>query len=145
MTNVNLSKQHPEAYQAVVALDGKASEAMAAAGLDPKIGELIKIRVSQINGCAYCLRMHVRAAIELGETADRLAVVAAWWESQYFTEQEQAALALSEEITRLPVPEPRAWDNGSLTDEQVSAVSWLAIVINTWNRIAICSHYPVAP
>ena len=73
------------------------------------------------------------------------AVVAAWWESQYFTEQEQAALALAEDVTRLPVPDRRAWDNGSLTDEQVSAISWLAIVMNTWNRIAIRSHYPVGP
>ena len=55
------------------------------------------------------------------------------------------ALALAEDVTRLPVPERRDWDNGSLTDEQVSAISWLAIAMNTWNRIAIRSHYPVGP
>ncbi len=145
MTRVNLSKQHPTAYKHVLALNNEADEAIVRAGLDPKLGELVKIRVSQINGCAFCLRMHVRDAIALGETTDRLAVVAAWWESQYFTEQEQAALALAEDVTRLPVPDRRAWDNGSLNDEQVSAISWLAIVMNTWNRIAIHSHYPVAP
>jgi len=145
MAHVNLSKQHPTAYKSVMALSKEADEAVAQAGLEPRLGELVKIRVSQLNGCAFCLRMHTRDAIAKGETADRLAVVAAWWESQYFTEQEQAALALAEEVTRLSVPERLEWDNGSLNDEQVSAVSWLAIVMNAWNRIAIRSHYPVAP
>lgn len=145
MTLVNLGKQHPTLYQHVSAMNKEADAVVVQAGLDPKLGELVKIRVSQINGCAFCLRMHVRDALAKGETTDRLAVVAAWWESQYFTEQEQAALALAEDVTRLPVPDRRAWDNGSLTDEQVSAISWLAIVMNTWNRIAIRSHYPVGP
>lgn len=145
MTNVNLSKTHPDTYRQVVALSQDTDAAVAKSGLDPKVGELVKIRVSQLNGCAFCLRMHTREAVAKGETTDRLAVVAAWWESQYFTEQEQAALALVEEVTRLSVPDRRAWDNGSLSDEQVSAISWLAIVMNAWNRIAIRSHYPVAP
>lgn len=142
--SVNLSKQHPQVYQAVLALSQLADQAFADAGLDPKLGDLVKLRVSQLNGCAFCLRMHTRDALAKGETTDRLAVIAAWWESQYFSDQEQAALALAEEVTELPVPEPRRWDNGSLTDEQQSAVSWLAITMNAWNRIAIHSHYPVS-
>ncbi len=145
MTHANLSKQHPTIYQGVIGLDKEVRAAAAEAGLDQKLVELVKIRVSQLNGCAFCLRMHTRDAIKAGETVDRLAVLAAWWESQYFTEQEQAALALAEEVTELPVPERHAWDNGSLTDEQVSAISWLTIVMNAWNRIAVTSHYPVAP
>ena len=145
MPPVNLGKVHPPPYQQVLALSKEADEAIVRAGLDPKLGELVKIRVSQINGCAFCLRMHTRDAIAKGETTDRLAVLAAWWESQYFTEQERAALALAEDVTRLPVPDRRAWDDGSLSDEQISAISWLAIVMNTWNRIAIRSHYPVGP
>ncbi|WP_026926056.1 carboxymuconolactone decarboxylase family protein [Granulicoccus phenolivorans] len=145
MRHVNLSKQHPAAYAAVIDLNKQAEEAFLAAGLDPKLAELVKIRVSQLNGCAFCLRMHTRDAIAKGETADRLAVLAAWWESQYFTDQEQSALGLAEEVTRLSVPERTDWDNGSLTEHQISAVSWLAIVMNAWNRIAIRSHYPVAP
>jgi AhpD family alkylhydroperoxidase len=145
MTAVNLGKQHPTAYKQVAALSKEADEALARAGLDPRLGELVKLRVSQINGCAFCLRMHTQDAIAKGETTERLAVVAAWWESQYFTDQEQAALALAEDVTRLPHPDRREWDNGSLTDEQVSAISWLAIVMNIWNRIAIRSHYPVGP
>ncbi|MDL9935742.1 carboxymuconolactone decarboxylase family protein [Gordonia sp. ABSL1-1] len=145
MTTVNLSKLHTPLYEKVVALSQAADQAMADAGLDPKLGELVKIRVSQINGCAFCLRMHTRDAIAGGESTDRLAVVVAWRESQYFSTQEQAALALAEDVTHLPVPDRHEWDNGALTDEQVSAISWLAIVMNSWNRIAIRSHYPVAP
>ncbi len=139
-----LGKEHPDVYKAMVALDGQAETAVEAAGLGPLLGELVKVRVSQLNGCAFCLRMHTRDAIERGETTDRLAVVAAWWESQYFTPQEQAALALAEDVTRLPVP-ARDRDLSALSDEQVSAVTWLVVVMNAWNRIAIASHYPVAP
>ena len=73
-------------------------DAHAAAGLDAKIAELVKIRISQLNGCAFCLRMHTREAIEFGESVDRIAVIAAWWESQYFSEPERAALALAEDV-----------------------------------------------
>lgn len=142
---VNLSKQHPSAYKSLIALNGEADEAVKQAGLDPLLGELVKIRVSQLNGCAFCLRMHTRDAVAKGETTDRLAVIAAWWESQYFTDQEQAALGLAEQVTRLSVPPREEWNNGSLNDEQISAVSWLAVVMNAWNRVAIRSHYPVAP
>ncbi|MDS1114358.1 carboxymuconolactone decarboxylase family protein [Gordonia westfalica] len=142
---VNLSKQHPSAYKSLIALNGEADEAVKQAGLDPLLGELVKIRVSQLNGCAFCLRMHTRDAVAKGETTDRLAVIAAWWESQYFTDQEQAALGLAEQVTRLSVPPREDWNNGSLNDEQISAVSWLAVVMNAWNRVAIRSHYPVAP
>ncbi|MDO5676445.1 MAG: carboxymuconolactone decarboxylase family protein [Propionibacteriaceae bacterium] len=142
---VNISKLHPQAYKAQVALDAATATAAAEAGLDPLLIELIKIRVSQINGCAFCLRMHTRDALAKGETIDRLSVVAAWWESQYFSPQEQAALAIAEQVTNLDVPARRSWDDGVLTDEQQSAITWLAISINSWNRIAIMSHYPVAP
>ena len=142
---VNISKQHPEAYQAQIALDAAAGKAAVDAGLDPLLVELVKIRVSQMNGCAFCLRLHTRDALAKGETADRLAVVAAWWESQYFTPAERAALALAEQVTTLQVPEQRTWADGSLTPEQESAVQWLAISMNTWNRIAVMSHYPVGP
>lgn len=142
---MNISKKHPAVYQDVVAMNKHAAEAVAASGLDPKVESLVKIRVSQLNGCAFCLRMHTREAVERGETADRLAVLAAWWESQYFTAQERSALALAEQVTRMSVPERRDWDDGSLSDEQVSAITWLAIVMNSWNRIAVRSHYPVAP
>ncbi|MFZ4843985.1 carboxymuconolactone decarboxylase family protein [Mycetocola saprophilus] len=72
------------------------------ANIAPKLVELVKIRVSQLNGCAFCLRMHTRDAIALGGTSDRISVIAAWWESQYFTKEEQAALAIEESVTSSP-------------------------------------------
>lgn len=145
MAHVNLGKQHPAAYKSVLALNKEVEEAVARAGLDAKLAELVKVRTSQLNGCAFCLRMHTRDALDKGETTDRLAVLAAWWESQYFTEQERAALALAEDVTHPMEPGGHELDNGSLSDEQVSAITWLTIVMNAWNRIAVRSHYPVAP
>ena len=145
MSHVDLGTQHPENYQRLLMLDKEVGAAIAQAGLDPLLAELVKIRVSQLNGCAFCLRMHTRDALAKGETSDRLVLVSAWWESQYFTPQEQAALALAEQVTSLTGPVRRAWDDGSLTPEQVSAVSWLAVLMNAWNRVAVTSHYPVAP
>ncbi|MFC0453623.1 carboxymuconolactone decarboxylase family protein [Rhodococcus jostii] len=145
MPSVNLGKQHPTVYQSLMKMDAEVRAALETAGVDPLLVELVKIRVSQLNGCAFCLRLHARDALAKGETTDRLAVVAAWWEAQYFSAQERAALALAEQVTALAVPERRTWDDGSLTDVQVSAISWLATVMNAWNRVAITSHYPVAP
>jgi len=145
VTHVNLGKADPASYRGLVALDEQVSAAVAQAGLGPLLPELVRIRISQLNGCAFCLRMHTRDAVAKGETTDRLAVVSAWWESQYFSDQEQAALALAEQVTLLAEPARHPRDNGSLTPEQVSAVSWLAVVMNAWNRVAVTSHYPVAP
>lgn len=142
---MDIGKVHPGVYRQMVRLDEDVAAALNAAELPGLLVELVRIRVSQINGCAFCLRLHTRSALSKGESTDRVAVIGAWWESQYFTEQEQAALALAEQVTTLKVPENRAWDNGTLTQEQASALTWLATAMNAWNRIAISSHYPVAP
>jgi AhpD family alkylhydroperoxidase len=142
---MDIGKIHPTAYKQMIKLDQDVRAALDDAGVVPLLTELVRIRISQINGCAFCLRMHTRDAIAKGETPDRLAVLAAWWESQYFSARERSALALAEQVTSLAVPEPRSWDDGSLTEEQASAVAWLATTMNAWNRIAITSHYPVSP
>ncbi|MCC8929798.1 MAG: carboxymuconolactone decarboxylase family protein [Rhodococcus sp. (in: high G+C Gram-positive bacteria)] len=147
LPHVNVTKQFPSAYEAQVALDKRAAEAAEAAGLPHILVELVKIRVSQLNGCAHCLRMHTRDAVAAGESVDRLAVLPAWWESQYFTDQEQAALVLAERITRIAnehtSPTPDTHIPAALSEQQIAAVTWLAVVINGWNRIAITSGYPV--
>lgn len=149
LPHANVTKLVPGLYDAQLAADKAAEEAAVDAGLDPLLVELVKLRASQLNGCAFCLRMHARDAIEKGESADRLALVAAWWESQYFTPQEQAALTLAEQVTRIgelhTAPAPAIDVDAVLDEKQVAAVVGIAIVINTWNRIAIASHYPVAP
>ena len=145
MPDVNLSIQHPRLYQRLADLSKEADAVVAEAGLDPLLGELVKLRVSQINGCAFCLRMHTRDALAKGETTDRLAVVAAWWESQYFTAVERDALAMAEQVTYLDRPGQHHSEEGALTGQQASAVAWLAVVMNAWNRVAITSHYPTSP
>lgn len=127
---MGIGRIRPGLYRQIMKLDEDVTAALNTAGVPPLLVELVKIRISQINGCAFCLRMHTRSAIAKGESTDRLAVIAAWWESQYFTDQEQAALALAEQVTTLEVPERRTWDNGSLTEDQASALTWLATAMN---------------
>ncbi|MEV5011192.1 MULTISPECIES: carboxymuconolactone decarboxylase family protein [unclassified Streptomyces] len=150
MTNtqrVNVGKQHPAAYKALIALSAEVEEAAAAAGLDPLLVELLKIRTSQINGCAFCLRMHTRDALKKGETTDRITVLPGWEETGYFSETDRAALRLTEAITRVSDGHVSDKDYSAaaavLTADQVSAVAWLATVMNAFNRVAITSRYPV--
>jgi len=149
LPKVNISKQFSGPYEAFAAFDAQVKEATEAAGLSALLVELVKLRVSQINGCAFCLRMHTRDAIAAGETADRLAVLPAWWESQYFDEQERAALTLAERVTRIAdehtAAVPAVDIEAVLSTQQIAAVTWLAVEMNGWNRIAIASHYPVGP
>lgn len=147
MTHVNIGKVHPTLYKAMTNLGEDAAVLAREAGLDPRLVELVKIRASQINGCAYCLRSHTRDAAALGETPERLAVLAAWWESQYFTPQEQAALLIVERVTlisdRSPAPARELGDVDVLTERQMSAITWVSIAMNALNRIAVSSHFPV--
>jgi AhpD family alkylhydroperoxidase len=151
MTNtqrVNVGKQHPAPYKALIAMSAEVEENAAAAGLDPLLVELLKIRTSQINGCAFCLRMHTQDALKKGENPDRIAVLPAWEETGYFAEAERAALRLTEAITR--VSDGHVSDDdydaaaAALTADQISAVAWLAMVMNAFNRVAITSRYRVA-
>lgn len=149
LPTVNLSKQFPAAYESQIAFDKSCHEAAAASGLPRVLFELVKVRVSQLNGCAFCLRMHSRDAVTAGASVDQLAVLAAWWESQYFTPQEQAAFTVAERITRVSEEHtsaaPAVDVTAALNGQQIAAVSWISIAINAWNRIAIASHYPVGP
>lgn len=149
MSHVNIGKIYAAPYQAMLDFAGRAAEAGTDAGLSPLLVELVKVRASQLNGCAFCLRMHSADAVKAGETADRLAVLAGWWESQYFSPEEQAALQIAERVTMIGDHgrlADRGLDiDGMLTAKQIAAVTWLAVVINSWNRIAISSHYPVHP
>jgi len=146
---VNLGKAGPELYQAVIGLDKLASQAAQSAGLDDGFCHLLRLRASQMNQCAFCVRLHTRDAQASGESIDRISVLPAWRETQYFTEKERAALELTEAITLISdgqVPDAvYAKAKGLLSDEEISAIEWLSVVINTWNRIGISSRYPVKP
>ena len=144
---VNLGKAAPDLYQTVVVLDRLALEHAASAGIAEGFAHLLRLRASQLNQCAFCIRLHTRDALASGESSDRISVLPAWRETQYFNEKERAALALSEAMTLIAegqVPEAIYEEAAAvLSNEEIAAVEWLAIVINAWNRIAIPSRYPV--
>lgn len=146
---INLGKAQPELYKAVVAVDQLAEQAARTAGWGEGFTHLVKLRASQINGCAFCVRMHARDALAAGESADRLAVLHAWRETAYFSEKERAALALTEAVTLVAdgqVPDEVYEQAAKVLDAQeLAALQWLAVVINMWNRVAISSRYPVKP
>ena len=110
-------------------------------GVEPLLAHLVKIRASQINGCANCLNMHTREARALGESEERIYLLAAWREAPFFTPRERAALAWTDALTRLPdagAPEQvyEALKEHFDEEEQV-ALTLLIITINGWNRIAV--------
>jgi AhpD family alkylhydroperoxidase len=119
-------------------------QAIADTGLPKRTYELIKIRASQINGCAFCLEMHHHDAVEEGETATRLALLPAWRESELYTHEERLALALTEAVTLIAdgeVPEELEAEARSTFDEETYAAVIFAIVaINAWNRLSIVGH-----
>ncbi|MFI5749406.1 carboxymuconolactone decarboxylase family protein [Streptomyces sp. NPDC051644] len=144
---VFVDKQSPSAYHALVETSDAVHAVASDAGLDRTIVELINLRVSQINNCAYCLSVHTRAALRAGETTQRLGVLAAWRDTELFTTQERAALALAEATTEPSnaVAQESAYDAArqALTDDEISAVIWVAITINAFNRVSIMSKHPV--
>ncbi|MFI7244488.1 carboxymuconolactone decarboxylase family protein [Streptomyces qinglanensis] len=117
-------------------------QAASAAGLEPVIGELVKIRASQINRCAYCLDMHLADARKAGESQLRLDLLAAWEESgDLFTEREQAALALTEAVTELTdgfVPDAvYARAAAHFEEAELAALIGQIVAINAWNRFNV--------
>ncbi|ORC16033.1 carboxymuconolactone decarboxylase [Rothia nasimurium] len=141
-----LDKSDPAAWAAFGALSKQAGDSARTAGLDDQLIELVCLRVSQINGCAYCLKLHTRRAIKAGVSDARRALVSAWEESSEYSLTEKAALFLAETVTQLPCAEDRSfaqtYARGVLTDDQYSAVQWLAITMNAANRISIMSQHP---
>ncbi|MFF4548696.1 carboxymuconolactone decarboxylase family protein [Streptomyces sp. NPDC001435] len=142
-----VDKQSPKPYHALVQTSEAVRTTAAEADLDRTVVELINLRVSQINGCAYCLDVHTRAALRAGETTRRLGVLAAWRDTEVFTPLERAALALAEATTEPcdAVAQEAAYAAARevLTDDQISAVIWVAVTINAFNRISIMSKHPV--
>lgn len=147
--DLQLDKSDPAAWKALNAFVLKVRAATDAAGLPRTLVELMNVRASQLNGCAYCLDMHTRLALEAGETSQRLAVLPAWRDTALFSETEIAALRVAEAVTSLPEEETRTTEIARarevLSDEQFSALAWAAIAINAYNRVSIVSRHPVRP
>lgn len=121
--------------------------ALSKINLTPIQKELIKIRASQINGCSYCLDMHTRDALKLGETQQRLFVLSAWRETDLFTEEEKALLALVEEVTLIHqkgvTDETYKGAEKFFRAETIAQIIMAIVLINAWNRIAISTHMPI--
>jgi AhpD family alkylhydroperoxidase len=134
---IDLRTQARECYRAMSGLDRSVE-------LDPALRELIKIRVSQLNGCAYCLDMHLHDARAMGESMQRLDTLSAWRESPFFTARERAALALTEAVTLLhagPVPDA-VYDEAArhFEEPELAQVIFAIVAINAWNRIAVTAQ-----
>lgn len=133
-----IPKAAPEAYQAMLGLE----KYIASTSLDPVHKELIKIRASQVNGCAYCINMHTADARKLGVTEQRIYLLSAWRESDVYTEEEKAIFALTEEITLISqhVSEETYENAAKFFDEKYLAeIIMMIITINAWNRIGIAT------
>ncbi|MFD5480999.1 carboxymuconolactone decarboxylase family protein [Streptomyces hawaiiensis] len=143
-SRVALKKITPDVSAAMGSLHAAAVSAAQEAKLEPELLELVRIRASQINGCAFCLDMHTRDARERGETEQRIHTLSAWRETPFFTERERAALALTEAVTLVHdgrVPDAVYAEAAGVFDEnQIAALIWSATVINAYNRIAIATR-----
>ena len=137
---INLQQAQPQAYKAMYGLEGY----LKTTSLASTHKELIKIRASQINGCAYCIDMHTKDALKGGETTQRIFLLNAWKETTLFTEQERIILALTEAVTVIHqngVPDSLYREAENLLGSTYLAEVIMAIVtINAWNRIAVSTH-----
>ncbi|QMW00737.1 carboxymuconolactone decarboxylase family protein [Spirosoma foliorum] len=139
-TRLSVKAVEPRVYTAMM----EAVKQQASFGLDPILTELIKMRVSQLNGCGYCLNMHAKEARRIGETEQRLYTLSAWWETPFFTEIEQAVLRFTEELTQLTNKgvSDDVYDKvvSLLGEQKVAQIILVINTINSWNRIAIATH-----
>lgn len=134
----------PEGQTALRALSG----AVRGSGLEHPLLELVKVRASQVNGCAFCLDMHTKDARKAGETEQRLYALSAWREAPFFTDRERAALALTEAVTLVAdghvAQEVLDDAAGEFTPQELTRLVYAIVEINAWNRLAIATGSPEA-
>lgn len=137
---VNISETEPQAYKAMAALE----RYLATTGLSKTHKELVKIRASQINGCAFCIDMHTKDALNNGETTQRIFLLNAWHETDLFTDEEKVILKMTEEVTlihRQGLSEETYRKAEQLFDKNyISQIIMAVVTINAWNRIAISTR-----
>jgi AhpD family alkylhydroperoxidase len=137
---INYAKLAPGVYDAMDALD----KYLASCGIEESLLHLVRLRVSQINGCAYCLDMHWKDLRVLGETEQRLYSLDAWRECPYYTERERAALAWAEEVTLVAhghVPDAVHEEaRRHLSERELADLTLAVAAINSWNRLSIAAR-----
>jgi AhpD family alkylhydroperoxidase len=139
MSRLNVNSIAPEAFKAVMGM-----ETYARKHNDPVLYELVKLRASMVNGCAFCVDMHSRDALAAGEDSRRLFGVAAWHDAPFYTEKERAALALTDAVTKLGddgVPDD-VWDTAAkhFSEEELAGLLMAITTINVWNRLSIATR-----
>ncbi len=146
---VHLSRSARPAYDALETFAKTVAQVAAEAGIDDRLKEIALIHSSQLNGCAYCVRVHVDRGVTAGLTADEIAQIPAWRESGVFTPRERAALELAESYVY--IHEDGLSDDvyghvtEILSEQEYVGLSWLLVSINAFNRITIAGKYPVPP
>lgn len=120
--------------------------AVETSGLEHSLLELVKIRASQINGCAYCIDMHTKDARAAGETEQRIYALSAWHEAPFFTARERAALEWTDAVTRIAdthVPDDvHERVRAEFDERELVALTWAVVAINSWNRLAVSFRLP---
>jgi AhpD family alkylhydroperoxidase len=134
----------PGFLRAMTQLDRAATKELDLAGIDPRVRELVRIRASQLNGCAYCIDMHTKDARAIGETEQRIYALPAWRETPFFTDRERAALAFTETVTMLAdthVPdEAYAALAAEYSEQEIAALISLIVMINAWNAVGVATR-----
>ena len=145
MKRINIGEIERNTYKAMINMESYVRNSQ----IPPLLRELIKIRASQINGCAYCIDMHTEDALALGETPRRIFAASAWKESPLFTEEEKAVLQMTEEVTLIATD--------GLSDETynkvlkffgergLAQIIMQIVMINSWNRVAVSTHQIFEP
>ena len=140
---VNIEQTKPEAWKAMYGL----SAVLSKSGLTPIQKHLITMRTSQINSCAFCINMHTKEALKSGETQQRLFLLSAWKETNLFTDEEKAILALTEEVTL--IHQNGVSDNTYkqaekfFSPEAIGEIIMSIVLMNAWNRIAVSTQMPL--
>lgn len=139
---LNINTTEPKALKAMIGLETYLSEI----SISKTLKELIKIRASQINGCAYCIDMHTKEALKKGETPQRVFLLNAWKETNaIYTDEERALLAITEEITLIHQNglSDKTYENAIrfFSENQIAEIIMAIITINAWNRIAISGYF----
>lgn len=147
--HIHVDRQSPTAYRALVGVATAVTGVAADAGLTRALVELVNVRVSQLNGCPSCLEIHTRKAAAAGVTDKQLATLPAWRDTELFDDRERAALRIAEITTTLPdhdtAEREYARARAVLTDDELSAVIWVATAINAFNRVSVLSRHTVVP
>ncbi|MBV4355649.1 carboxymuconolactone decarboxylase family protein [Pinibacter aurantiacus] len=138
-TRIKMHETNPEAYKAMIEFD----KFLATTNIAPLHKEMIKIRASQINGCSYCVDKHTKDARKLGETEQRIYALTVWRDTPFFSPEERAILALTEEVTLIHqhVSDATYAEATKYFDEKtIGQLIMAIIIINAWNRIGIATH-----